>query len=164
MPLTIASGVRSSRNSAAFLPPSSRVTRLPDALADCWTFSPVATEPVKLTLAQAGCVISRWAISPPAPLTTLITPSGIPTAFASSATRSSVSGVYSLGLRTMVQPQTRAAASFQMAIMMEKFHGTMPTTTPSGWRRVKAVYFSPAIDGSETSSVSPVTFPAQPAK
>jgi acyl-CoA reductase-like NAD-dependent aldehyde dehydrogenase len=25
-----------------------------------------------------------------------------------------------------------AAASFQTAIMMEKFHGTMPTTTPSG--------------------------------
>ena len=64
----------------------------------------------------------------------------------------------------MVQPQTRAAASFQMAIMMEKFHGTMPTTTPSGWRRVKAVYFSPFMEGSETSSVSPVTFPAQPAK
>jgi hypothetical protein len=35
-------------------------------------------------------------------------------------------------LRTMVQPQTRAAASFQTAIMMEKFHGTMPTTGGAG--------------------------------
>ena len=63
-----------------------------------------------------------------------------------------------------MQPQTIAAAIFQMAIIIEKFHGTMPTTTPNGWRRVKAVYFSPAIDGSETSRVSPVIFPAQPAK
>lgn len=121
-------------------PPSSRVTRFPDDVAERRTFSPVATDPVKLTLAQSGCAISCCAISPPAPFTTLITPSGKPASLASSATRSSVSGVYSLGLMTMVQPHTSAAASFQIAIIIEKFHGTIPTTTPMGWRWVNAVY------------------------
>ncbi|MNG09214.1 hypothetical protein D3C84_926260 [compost metagenome] len=58
---------------------------------------------------------------------------------ASSAMRRMVSGVNSLGLMMMLQPVTRAEASFQMAIMVEKFHGTMPTTTPTGSRKVKAV-------------------------
>ncbi len=160
----MACAVRSLRNSAAFFPPSSRVTRFPDDVAERRTFSPVATDPVKLTLAQSGCAISCCAISPPAPFTTLITPSGKPASLASSATRSSVSGVYSLGLMTMVQPHTSAAASFQIAIIMEKFHGTIPTTTPMGWRWVNAVYLSSPIDGRETFSVSPVIFPAQPAK
>lgn len=44
--------------------------------------------------------------------------------------------VNSLGLMMMLQPVTSAEASFQIAIMVEKFHGTMPTTTPTGWRKV----------------------------
>ena len=60
------------------------------------------------------------------------------------AMRSRVSGVNSLGLMMMLQPVTSAEASFQMAIMVEKFHGTMPTTTPTGSRSVRCIIGLPA--------------------
>ncbi|MNR24470.1 hypothetical protein D3C85_1415480 [compost metagenome] len=68
-----------------------------------------------------------------------MTPLGIPASTASSARRRRVSGVNSLGLMMMLQPVTSAEPSFHRAIMVEKFQGTMPTTTPTGSRRVKAV-------------------------
>ncbi|MNG01599.1 hypothetical protein D3C84_845870 [compost metagenome] len=68
-----------------------------------------------------------------------MTPLGIPASTASSARRRRVSGVNSLGLMMMVQPVTSADAIFQMPIITEKFHGTIPATTPTGSRRVNAV-------------------------
>ena len=102
------------------------------------TAIPVGTEPVNDTLWVPGCSTSPLPTWPP-PVNTLSTPAGNPAALASSAMRNRVSGVNSLGLMMMLQPVTSAEASFQMAIMVEKFHGTMPTTTPTGSRKVKAV-------------------------
>jgi len=102
------------------------------------TAIPVGTEPVNDTLSVPGCSTSAlptW----PAPVSTLSAPGGRPASLASSAMRSRVSGVNSLGLSTMLQPVVRAEASFHRAIMVAKFHGTMPTTTPTGSRRVKAL-------------------------
>jgi len=102
------------------------------------TAIPVGTEPVNDTLSVPGCSIRPLPTLPP-PVKTFSAPAGRPAAIASSAMRRMVSGVNSLGLMMMLQPVTSAEASFQMAIMVEKFHGTMPTTTPTGSRRVNAV-------------------------
>ncbi|MNO47893.1 hypothetical protein D3C76_382170 [compost metagenome] len=102
------------------------------------TAMPVGTEPVNETLSVPGCSINALPTRPP-PVSTLSAPGGRPAWLASSAMRSSVRGVNSLGLRTILQPVVRADASFQMAIMVAKFHGTMPTTTPIGSRRVNAL-------------------------
>ena len=74
-----------------------------------------------------------WA---PRPISTLSTPAGMPASMVSSARRRVVSGVSSAGLMTMVQPQARAGMTFHRAIIIGKFHGTMPATTPTGSRRV----------------------------
>ncbi|MNV77983.1 hypothetical protein D3C71_1714480 [compost metagenome] len=91
-------------------------------------------------------------------------PAGTPASIASSAMRSSDSGVNSLGLSTMVQPQVSAEAIFQRPIISEKFHGVMPATTPTASRRVKAAYCSPWNDGSDGVMVWPWILVAQPAK
>ncbi len=102
------------------------------------TAMPVGTEPVKLTLDVPSWAISSRPALPP-PLTTFSTPAGNPASLANSAMRSIVSGVNWLALMMLVQPVASAEANFQTAIMIEKFHGTMPTTTPTGSRRVKAL-------------------------
>ncbi|MNF90604.1 hypothetical protein D3C84_731740 [compost metagenome] len=102
------------------------------------TAKPVGTEPVKDTLSVSGCSISAFPTAP-SPQTTLRAPGGRPASIASSEIRRMVSGVNSLGLMITLHPVTSADASFQIAIMVEKFHGTMPTTTPTGSRRVNAV-------------------------
>ena len=43
-----------------------------------------------------------------------------------------MSGVSSAGLSTTVQPAASAGASFQLARLSGKFHGTMAPTTPTG--------------------------------
>ncbi|MND83870.1 hypothetical protein D3C80_757460 [compost metagenome] len=139
MPATALSTSTSANNAAGFLPPSSSVARVRlAAIAALPTAIPVGTDPVNATLATCGCSINHWPACP-RPLTTLNAPAGTPASTASSAMRSSVSGVNSLGLTTMVQPVTRAEAIFQMPIITEKFHGTIPATTPTGSRKVKAV-------------------------
>ncbi|MNE69031.1 hypothetical protein D3C80_1647300 [compost metagenome] len=139
MPSTALSVATSGRKATAFLPPSSSVARVSLAPMAAWpTAMPVGTEPVNETLSVPACSISALPTRPP-PVSTFSAPAGRPASVASSAMRSSVSGVNSLGLRIMLQPVVRAEASFQMAIMLAKFHGTMPTTTPIGSRRVKAL-------------------------
>ncbi|MNO65945.1 hypothetical protein D3C76_567220 [compost metagenome] len=136
MPSTALSRPTSGRNATAFLPPSSRVARVSFAPMAAWpTAMPVGTEPVNDTLSVPGCSISAlptW----PAPVSTFNAPAGKPASVASSAIRKSVRGVNSLGLMMMLQPVVSAEANFQMAIMVAKFHGTIPTTTPIGSRRV----------------------------
>jgi hypothetical protein len=93
-------------------------------------------EPVKDTLFTSGWAISAAPATEPWPRRTLKTPAGMPAWIASSARRSTVSGVSSAGLMMMVQPQARAGMTFHRAIIIGKFHGTMPATTPAGSRRV----------------------------
>ena len=70
------------------------------------------------------------------PVTTLITPGGIPASAARSASSSAVTGVSSDGLTTAVQPAARAGASFQVSRASGEFHGMMAPTTPTGTRSV----------------------------
>ena len=100
------------------------------------TSLPTSPDPVNATLST-----SWWeAIAAPAvgpnPGTTLITPSGTPASWASSAIRRAVSGVCSAGLRTTVFPPARAGPHFHACISAGKFHGMTWPTTPTGSCRV----------------------------
>ena len=91
---------------------------------------------MKVTLSTSGCSASAAPAVLPYPGTTLSTPEGKPACSASSPMRSAVSGVSSAGLRTTVQPQASAGATFHMLIISGKFQGTMAPTTPIGSRTV----------------------------
>ena len=99
------------------LPPSSSVTRLMSSAAIRMISTPVAVEPVNATLSMPGCLTRCAPIVGPSPGTTLITPAGKPTSFASSASRSADSGVAASGLSTTVQPAASAGASFHVVII-----------------------------------------------
>ena len=80
------------------------------------TSAPARTEPVIETMAGVGCSTSMRPVSR-SPVMTLRTPAGkIPAAI--SASRSVVTGVVSLGLRTTVFPAARAGAIFHTAIII----------------------------------------------
>ena len=66
------------------------------------------------------------------PVTTLITPGGMPASPARSASSSAVTGVNSEGLTTAVQPAASSGPSFQVRRASGEFHGTMQPTTPTG--------------------------------
>ena len=74
---------------------------------------PVAVEPVNATLSTPGCLTRYAPVVGPSPGTMLIAPAGKPTSLASSASRSTLSGVCGSGLRTTVQPAASAGESFQ---------------------------------------------------
>ncbi len=84
-------------------------------------------------------------------------PFGMPASRASSPSRSAVSGVYDAGLRMTALPAASAGATFQLAMSIGKFQGTMRPTTPIGSRRVMS------RPGLLTGIVSPVTLFAAPA-
>ncbi|MNC50758.1 hypothetical protein D3C75_1000210 [compost metagenome] len=95
---------------------------------------PTSVEPVKATLAIRLEVARYSPISPPAPLTTLITPGGR-MSWISSISTSTDSGVSLAGFSTMQLPAASAGAIFQQAISSGKFHGMICATTPSGsWK------------------------------
>ncbi len=101
------------------LPPSSIVTSLSDddaALA--MTFFPVATPPVKDTLAMRGCSVISAPTQAPLPVSTLNTPSGSPASLKISASLSALSEVTSLGLKIIALPAASAGAAFHRAIWM----------------------------------------------
>ena len=78
---------------------------------------PVFVEPVNATLSTPGCLTRYAPVVGPSPGTMLIAPAGKPTSAASSAMRSTESGVCGSGLRTTAQPAASAGASFQVAII-----------------------------------------------
>ena len=137
MPLTIPSTAWSSGASSntmlAALPPSSRVSFLPDPARVRWIALPTSVEPVKATLSTPSWP-TRAAPVAPAPVRMLTTPSGSSASWRSSPRRRAVSGVVSAGLRTTVLPAARAGASFQAAISSGKFQGMTWAATPSGGR------------------------------
>ena len=97
-------------------PPSSRWTRFSVSDEFFAMSLPVAVSPVSETMPTSSC---RTRVSPtgtPSPVITLNTPGGKMSA-ASSATRSAVSGVSSLGLRTTVFPVASAGPIFHTAII-----------------------------------------------
>jgi hypothetical protein len=95
---------------------------------------PTPGEPVNAILSTPGCSINACPAEVPYPGTTFSTPGGSPAASAISPSASAVSGVNSAGLSTTVQPQASAGATFHIAFISGKFHGTIAATTPTGWR------------------------------
>ena len=91
---------------------------------------PVAVEPVNITLSMSGWV-ARCAPTSRSPETTVSTPSGS-SSFMTSASASTLSGVYSDGLTTTVLPIRRDGATCQMVIIIGQFHGPIAPTTPTG--------------------------------
>ncbi|GAA2540758.1 hypothetical protein GCM10010210_08870 [Pseudonocardia hydrocarbonoxydans] len=77
---------------------------------------PARVLPVIDTIAGVGCAVSSAPV-PRSPQTTLNTPGGRMSAN-SSAIRTALAGVVSLGLRTMVLPAASAGANFQTAIII----------------------------------------------
>ncbi len=115
-PLAAASRSASSNTTNGALPPSSRCTRLIVPVASSITRWPTGVEPVNETIETSGWLIRASPTLRPGPVSTLITPAGMPAASASSATIREVSGVISAGLRTMVLPAATAGRIFHMAI------------------------------------------------
>lgn len=99
------------------------------------TVLPTSVETVKATLRTSRCSASRAPTTGPGPVTMFSTPAGSPTPSAALANSSSVSGVWSSGLSTIVLPAAKAGSSFHTASGSGKFHGTMPAQTPTGSRR-----------------------------
>lgn len=90
--------------------------RLTVAVAISATRLPTAVDPVKEVMTTSGCPTRCSPASLPVPVTTLITPSGIPASVAACANSSEVSGVVSAGFRTIVLPAATAGRIFQAAI------------------------------------------------
>ena len=68
----------------------------------------------------------------PDPGRTFTTPSGMPASWQRRPSSMVVIAVYEAGLITTVFPAAMAGAIFHAAIWMGKFHGVIPTHTPSG--------------------------------
>ena len=79
-------------------------------------FLPVAVSPVRETMLTSSCLQIAPPTSAPGPVTTLKTPSGIPTFNAAFAISIEVSGVIEAGFNTTVLPAARAGPTFQAAI------------------------------------------------
>src|ERR1019366_6162045 len=99
--------------------------------AYCMMRRPVVVSPVKPILAMRGLVARAFPISPPGPVTMLITPGGTTLAITSASFKID-HGVGDAGLRTVQLPAASAGAIFQAAIRSGKLHGTICPTTPSG--------------------------------
>ncbi len=107
MPSTAWSSGASSNTTLAALPPSSRVSFLPDPASERWISLPTSVEPVNATLSTPGWLVSSAPTSP-APGRMLTTPGGRSACWMISASTSAVSGVVSAGLSTTVLPQASA--------------------------------------------------------
>jgi hypothetical protein len=89
----------------------------------------------------------------PSPATTFRTPAGSPASVASPPSSSADSGEFSDGFSTTVQPAASAGATFQLASVKGKFHGTTAPTTPAG-SRVTSASASGAVCGDSSVSLS----------
>ena len=122
------------------MPPSSSETFFTPRAHCSMSSFPTAVEPVKPSLRTSGFDV----ISPPisgassaSPVTIDRTPAGSPACSPSSASASAESGVCSAGFSTIVHPAASAGAAFRVIIALGKFHGVMPTVTPTGCLRTR---------------------------
>ena len=91
------------------MPPSSIATGLTVPEASSLTRLPARVEPVKETMSTPGWAAIASPTTGPVPVIRLKTPA----ASITSARMKALSGVTSLGLRTIVQPTARAGATLQ---------------------------------------------------
>ena len=95
---------------------------------------PVVVSPVKPILAMRGLEARALPISPPGPVTMLITPGGTMSPMTSASLRID-QGVGEAGLTTVQLPAARAGAIFHAAMSSGKLKGMIWPTTPSGsWK------------------------------
>src|ERR1022692_556684 len=140
-PSTASSRLASSSTIIGFLPPNSSEQCLKLLAAVAPTIRPTAEEPVSEMARTVGCSVSGVPTAVPKPVTTLITPFGMP-ASVSACTRLKVeSGVSCAGLITHVFPQTTAGSNFQDEIALGKFQGVIIPQTPIGCRTAMANLF-----------------------
>ncbi len=85
---------------------------------------------------MSGCSASALPVVGPSPSTTLKTPSGSPASLKMAASFRVVSGVYSEGLTTVVQPDASTGASDLHMIIRGWLNGVQLATTPMGVRSV----------------------------
>ena len=95
---------------------------------------PTAVEPVNDSLRTLSLPVNSPPMAAASPVTTLITPAGMPARCASSAMASAEKGVCGAGLMTMGQPAPSAGPALRVIMAAGKFHGVMAATTPTGWR------------------------------
>ena len=112
---------------------------------------------MKETFTTSGSQTSAEPTPSPGPGTTFIAPGGSPASPASSARRSTESGVALAGFTTAVFPAASAGAIFQQAIRNGKFQGTISAQGPSGLRSVSE------RPGASTGGVDPASWVAAPA-
>ena len=93
---------------------------------------PICVEPVNETLRTAGCEVKTAPISRALPVTTLITPFGIPACSANATKAKADNGVSDAGLIMTVQPAAKAGPTLRVIMALGKFHGVMAATTPTG--------------------------------
>jgi hypothetical protein len=99
-----------------------------------------------------------WPAPVPYPVTTLITPGGIPASRARRASSRQVSGASSAGLTTIVLPAAIAGATSVTMIGPGTFQGMMLPHTPYGSRIVM-----PSTPGAADGRVWPASLSARPA-
>ena len=146
-PSMVAARSASSRMIAADLPPSSRLTRLSCSPQIDAMVRPAAVEPVKAILSTPLWRTRCSPTSRPAGIT-LTTPFGMPACSSSSAMSMASSGVSGEGLITIVEPVSKAGASFDIVTNWGTFHGTMAPTTPTPSERTTS---EPIIPGRSSS-------------
>jgi hypothetical protein len=132
---TAASRSASANTIAADLPPSSSEIRVTFGATRAIRCEPVDESPVNDTLATRGSVTSDSPMPEPGPGSTLTQSAGTPAATRTSPSITAVTGVSDAGFRITGFPHARAGASFQLAISMGKFQGTISPQTPTGTRR-----------------------------
>ena len=136
----------------AALPPSSRRTRRFPARA--FIFQPISGEPVNESRRNRSSSMSLSATSRAVGIT-LSAPSGRPASVMISATFNMISGSAEGGFRTMLQPAAIAGATLCAARFNGKLKGLIPSTGPTGKRRVMPR--RPLLDGARSSGiVSPI--------
>ena len=102
--------------------------------AYCMISRPVVVSPVKPILAMRGLEAKAFPISPPGPVTMLMTPGGT-TSWITSANFRIDQGVGDAGLTTVQLPAAKAGAIFHAAIKIGKLKGMICPTTPNGsWK------------------------------
>ncbi len=146
-PSTALSRSASSNTMKGALPPSSSASFLTVGAHCAIRMRPTSVEPVNdrwrtMSLAHS----SRPMAGASSPVTTLMTPAGMPARWASSAAASAVSGVNSAGLMTTVQPAASAGATLRVIMASGKFHGVMAAHTPIGcWITVRRLLRSNGV-------------------
>ncbi len=130
-PSTAESRSASSKTMNGLLPPSSSDSFFDVPAVALRIIRPTSVEPVNAILSMPGCSTIAAPVRP-SPFTTFSTPLGSPISSAISANAIAVSGVYSAGLITTVQPAASAGATFHANISSGKFQGIICPTTPTG--------------------------------